>query len=234
LTLVPTRSRTAANIDAVLLDDADLEFLPLLLAGERLADMAFLVRGAGRHLLSAPGGLLTELGVGEPLTWIGPGSIYVPVGYRLNPPVGPSARAALFQPEESAAQVILHDARLRYNLASREPVWTLWAGPLPALDLHLPDSVTADLHEVALAVDDPLESVARGEQPTASQPTERIMPPADSVMPSADPTAWLVEAYSAERAGDYAAAAQLYARHNEPVRAARMWEREAEEKRVSG
>ena len=126
LTLVPAAPRTA-RVDAMLLDDADLDCLPLLLAGDRLADSALIVRGTvpihgtARHLLTAPGGLLTELAIGEPLTCIGPGSIYVPTGFRLDPPVGPAARAALFQPDQRIAQVVLREARLGYELDAAEP-----------------------------------------------------------------------------------------------------------------
>jgi hypothetical protein len=206
-----------------LLDDADLASLPLLLAGEPLADTAFLVRGtADRHLLSAPGGLLTELGLGDPLTCIGPGGIYLPVGYVLDPPLGPAARAALFEPSGSVAQVMLRDARLSFDLDTGEPVWRLWAGPLPVLDPQLPRSALADLAEAALELDGPVPPAPR-RRSSLTRPFRR---PADAEQEGA---VWRDQAYQAERNRDYVTAAQLYARHNEPLRAARMWEREAEE-----
>jgi hypothetical protein len=221
LTLVRARAQTRVRVDAVLLDDADLDCLPLLLAGEPLADVAFLIRGTGRHLLSAPGGLLVDLGVGEPLTCIGPGSVYLPVGYRLEPPVGPAARAVLFQPDASTAQVMLRDARLAYDLDAAEPVWRLWAGPPPALDQQLPRSAVADLQQVAREIGERTRVQVRDWSPRSSlrRPTAPREPEAG----------WRREADQAERRRDYAAAAELYARHKEPLRAARMWEREAEE-----
>jgi hypothetical protein len=218
-----TARRGSVNVDAVLLDDGDLASLPLLLAGEPLADIAFLVRGTSRHLLTAPAGLLTELAVGEPLTCIGPGSIYLPVGYQLDPPVGPRARATLFQPDDSTAQVMLGDARLSFDLDAREPAWRLWAGPLPAMDPQLPRSALADLEQVAREVD---------EQPRPGEPRRQLRLPGFLRPGTVDqgPSSWREEAYRAERERDYVAAAQLYARNNEPLRAARMWEREAEEK----
>lgn len=235
LTLVPAGAR-AARVDAVLLDDADLDCLPLLLAGDPLADVAVLIRGgtghdhgagsgrrAARHLLTAPGGLLTELAVGEPLTCVGPGSVYLPAGYRLDPPVGPAARAALLRPDTRIAQVLLADVRLGYDLDAAEPVWGLWAGPVPELDLQLPRAALADLDHAAREIGEPAGA------PERPRPLiNRLWP--RPAQPQADPAAWRLQAYQAERDRDYVTAAQLYARNNEPLRAARMWEREAEEK----
>jgi hypothetical protein len=222
LTLARATTRQT-SVDAVLLDDADLECLPLLLAGEPIADSAFLIRGRDRHLLSAPGGLLTDLPVGEPLHCVGPGSIYLQVGYRLDPPVGPAARAALFEPDTSTAQVILRDTRLVYDLDRGEPVWRLWAGPVPALDAQLPRSAMGDLDQVAREVGEPVQAP---ERPRGGL-LDRIRRPQPATPPAED---WRREAWQAEQTRDYVAAAQLYIRHNEPLRAARMWEREAEEK----
>jgi len=222
LTLVPSAARTA-RVDAVLLDDTDLECLPLLLAGDPLADSAILIRGAVRHLLTAPGGLLTELAVGDPLTCVGPGSVYLPAGYRLDPPLGPAARAAIFLPDNRTAQVVLRDARLGYDLDAAEPVWGLWAGPVPELDLQLSRSALADLDQAAHEIGDPPQA-----PDWRRSMIGRLMPrPAE---PGAGQSAWRLQATQAERERDYATAAQLYARNNEPLRAARMWEREAEEK----
>jgi len=222
LTLAAAPAR-AARVDAVLLDDTDLACLPLLLAGDPLADTAVLIRGAARHLLTAPGGLLTELAVGEPLTCVGPGSIYLPTGFRLDPPLGPAARAALFRPDKRIAQVVLRDARLGYDLDAAEPVWALWAGPVPQLEPALPRGARDYLEQAAREVGEPPRAPDRGRSifhPSPSRGAE----------PEPDPSAWRQQAFQAERERDYVTAAQLYARHNEPFHAARMWEREAEEK----
>jgi hypothetical protein len=222
LTLVPAAARTA-RVDAVLLDDADLDWLPLLLAGDPLADTAVLVRGTARHLLTAPGGLLTELAAGEPLTCVGPGSVYVPTGFRLDPPLGVAARAAIFRPDKRIAQVVLRDARLGYDLDAAQPVWALWAGPVPELDSRLPSGAQADLDQVAREIGEPPRAKERHRSLL-----DRIRPRAAD--PEPDPSAWRQQAFLAERERDYVTAAQLYAQHNEPLRAARMWEREAQEK----
>jgi FtsH ternary system domain X7 len=223
LTLVPAVAHSAP-VDAMLVDDADLGCLPLLLAGDPLADTAVFVRGNGRHLLTAPGGLLTELAVGEPLTCIGPGSVYVPLGYRLDPPVGPAARAALFQPDARIAQVVLRDTRLGYDLDTAEPLWRLWAGPVPELDLQLSRAALADLDQAAAEIGDPPRTPDRPR--SRSRLSHLLSQPAP---PQDDPTAWRAQARQAERERDFVTAAQLYTRHNEPLRAARMWERDAAE-----
>jgi hypothetical protein len=222
LTLARAAAR-AGRVDAVLLDDADLGCLPLLLTGDPLADTAVLIRGAARHLMTAPGGLLTELAVGEPLTCVGPGSVYLPTGFRLDPPLGPAARAALLEPDKRIAQVLLPDARLGYDLDAAEPIWMLWAGPVPELDAGLPPQALADLDQAAREIGEP----PRAPERSRSLFTRARRRPAE---PEPSPSAWRQEAFQAERERDYVAAAQLYARHNEPLRAARMWEREAEEK----
>ena len=223
LTLVRAAApRARVDVDAVLLDDADLDTLPLLLAGESLADIAILVCGHDRHLLTAPGGLLKELGVGEPLTCVGPGSVYVPAGYRLDPPIGPAARAALFQPDQLIAQVVLRDTRLGFDLATAEPVWGLWAGPTPELNLQLPRSAHDDLELAAREIGEPPRAPSRRRSMVDRL---RSRPP----QPEPDPSDWRRQAWEAELNRDYAAAAQLYARNKEPLRAARMWERDAEE-----
>jgi hypothetical protein len=222
LTVVPGGTRAAA-VDAVLLNDADLDCLPLLLAGDPLADIAFLIRGAGRHLLAAPGGLLTDLPVGEPLTCVGPGSLYLPTGWRLDPPVGPAARAVLFEPDAETAQVVLRDARLGYRLDAAQPLWRLWAGPVPDLDPQLPRSALADLEQAAREIGEPAPVPERPRSLLSRLRGPRPAEPAGAAE-------WRRQAHQAELARDYVAAAQLYARHSEPLRAARMWERDAEEK----
>jgi hypothetical protein len=215
--------RARIDVDAVLLDDADLDTLPLLLTGEPLADIAILVCGRDRHLLTAPGGLLTELGVGEPLTCVGPGSVYVPTGYRLDPPIGLAARAALFQPDRLIAQVMLADARLGFDLDAAKPVWALWAGPAPEFDPQLPRSALDDLELAAREIGEPPQATGR-----PRSLIDRLR--GRSPQPVPDPSDWRRQAWEAELNRDYVTAAQLYAGNKEPRRAARMWERDAEER----
>ncbi|WP_440099038.1 hypothetical protein [Streptosporangium sp. H16] len=220
LTLVRAPTRGVA-VDAALLDDADLECLPRLLAGEQLSESAFLVRGRDRHLLTAPGGLLEHLPVGEPLHCVGPGGLYVPLGRRIDPLLPATARGALFPTDSSTALVLLASVVLAFDLETRLPVWRLWAGPVPPLDEQLPRSVAAELRDI-------------DEQVTPTRPQSPARRPSgwDRVFnrrPRDTPPDWRDEAYAAERAGQYAVAAELYSRNNDPLRAARLYERAAEE-----
>lgn len=222
VTLVRARARNVP-VDAVLVAQEDLGLLAALVAGEPLADSAFVVRGRDRHLVSAPGGILQELPIGEALTCVGPGNLYLPIGYRTDPPLPPRARAALFPTNDSHAKVVLPQSILEYDLNSRLPLWRLWAGPVPEPDIQLPSGVLADLRLVE-------EEVEPG-RPTRIAPTQgtpiRALP---GTVPRADAD-WLEHAHAAERAGDFVTAAQLYAQHNDPRRAARMYERHAQESR---
>jgi hypothetical protein len=227
LTLVPA-GMVGIPVDAALLDDADLACLPPLLAGEPLADAAMLVRGRDRHLLIAAGGLLEQLPVGEPLYCLGPGSLYLPLGYRLQPRLPATARRRLYRTDAATAIVITPDAALGYDLTSRVPVWTLWAGPEPQIDYQLPEAVRAEL----AALDD--ELTARPAPPQAvREPQEQAPRPAvrridDRPAPVEQPRSWRDQAYEAELAEDFARAAEMHADHNEPLRAARLYERAAE------
>jgi hypothetical protein len=223
LTMVRSRMN-GAKVDAALLTDADLRCLPALLAGEPLAASAVLVRGRDRHLITAPGGLLEQLPVGEPLYCIGPGSLYLRLGYRLRPQLPSAARRTLFPTDASTAVVLLEHAALRYDLTTRIPVWRLWAGPTPPVDYQIPASAAADLQ----ALDEELTPAEAGVSPARpAQPStlRRILGHGPGSGRQRD---WRDEAYDAELAGDYNTAAELYIRHNDPRRAARLYERAAE------
>ncbi|MEV4515499.1 hypothetical protein AB0K00_41900, partial [Dactylosporangium sp. NPDC049525] len=124
--------------DAALLDDGDLPSVALVLEGHPLAEAARLIPGRGVHLLLAAGGILARLPLGEPLAAVGPGLVYLPLGHRLSPQLPPGARAELFEPDEETAVVVLRDRVLRFALAGQAPVWRLWAGQPPPVDLQLP------------------------------------------------------------------------------------------------
>ncbi|HET9895620.1 MAG TPA: hypothetical protein VFQ44_11895 [Streptosporangiaceae bacterium] len=226
LTLVPA-SMTGVPVDAALLDDADLACLPMLLAGEPLAEAAMLVRGRDRHLLTAAGGLLEELPAGEPLYCIGPGSLYLPLGYRLQPRLPPTARRTLYPAGGATAIVVVPDGTLGYDLTTRVPVWTLWTGPDPEIDYQVPASVVTDLE----ALDDELTARPAGPAP-APKPAKPAQPrPVTRIdrrpAPAGPPRTWRDQAYEAELAGDFACAAEIHANNNDPLRAARLYERAA-------
>lgn len=236
-----TRSRTrGVEVDAILLYDADLACLPALLEGQPLADIALLVRGrdrhllltpptrGDRHLLLAPGGLLERLPIGEPLYCLGPGLLYLPMGYRTQPLLPPSARSALFPTDANTAIVLQPDVALAFSLQGRQPVWTLWAGEAPPLDPQLPPSAHHTLAEVDRLVAPPTT-------PATTTPTRR--PDLTERLHARSPAparSWWIEALELEAAGDLAGAARLHEQHNELLRAAHLYERAARESSAGG
>jgi hypothetical protein len=222
LRLVRTRSR--ATVDAVLLDDADLSCLPALLVGRPLADLALLARGRDRHLMLAPGGVLEQLPVGEPLYRLGPGPLFLPLGYRIQPSLPPSARDALFQTTPETALVMQETAILEFPL-ERKPVWTLWAGALPPVDRQLPPDARRALAEV-----DQLTTAAPTPEPPRKSAFTRLSDRlAGQVRGPSDerPRTWRDEALEAELADDLVRAAELCERNGEVRRAAHLYERAA-------
>jgi hypothetical protein len=224
---------TGTPVDAALVDDGDLDCLAALLPGEPLAETAVLIRGRDRHLLTAPGGLLEYLPVGEPLYCVGPGSLYLPLGYRLTPPLPPAARAELFPVNASAAIVLLSGSALRYDLTTRVPVWTLWAGAPPAVDDQVPDSVLADLRDLDPELDLDQAGTADRRAETAQRPARETSQRQALDEPGQEapsrPKNWRDEAYQAELSGDFVTAAELHLAHDDPLRAARLYERAAEQ-----
>lgn len=148
-TLRVVRMRTyGRGIDAVLLTGADLEAVALLFEGHPLSESAQLIRGRDRHLLVAAGGFLDQLPVGDSLYRLGPGPLYLPLGHGTRPQLPSSARRTLFTPDEKTIVVLLPAVMLKFDASVREPVWRLWAGPLPELDLQLPEGAVSALRAV--------------------------------------------------------------------------------------
>ncbi|MEO3855558.1 hypothetical protein ABGB08_11685 [Acrocarpospora sp. B8E8] len=225
LTVVPARAH-GQKIDAVLLSDEGLAALPLVLEGLPLAETAQLTLGRDRHLLTATGGVLEDLPVGEPLRCVGPGQLYLPLGFRLKPRLPPAARRALFPTDQGDAIVLTADACYAFLLRTAVPVWQLWAGEPPEVDMQLPPEMERSLRliddgltppERTRRVDflpglrRPRRSGPRGIRPT---PMER--------------GSWQDQAWALESDGQLIRAAELHNRHNQPLQAARLYERAAE------
>jgi hypothetical protein len=206
------RMRTyGRGVDAILLTSADLGAVALVLEGHSLSESAQLIRGRDRHLLVVAGGFLGQLPVGDALYRLGPGPLYLPLGYGMRPQLPASARRALFTADENTAVVLLPTVILKFDVTLREPVWRLWAGPLPEIDLQLPDDSISALHA----------------QSTPAQAGSR--PAAENDQASGVARTWLDAALEAEFRGELARAAELHERHGDPVRAARLYAKAAEE-----
>ena len=227
LAVVPARTR-GQKVDAILLSDEALRCLPVLLEGSSMAGIAQLVLGRDRHLLTAPGGLLEDLPVGEPLYCLGPGQLYLPLGYRLRPLLPASARRVLLPAENGRATVLTTGAWMTFDLGTRIPVWELWAGPVPEVDSQLPEGGQQDLERLDRELS-PAED---------ARPRPRFLAPAfgrgpraerSLLRPSARARDWRERAYSLELRGFLTEAAEIHMRNNQPLQAARLFERAAEE-----
>ncbi|MFI5893087.1 hypothetical protein ACIA5D_23555 [Actinoplanes sp. NPDC051513] len=216
LRVVPRRS-PGQRVDAVLLDDMDLVLVPLLLEGHPLAESALIIRGRDRHLLIAAGGLLVNVGVGTPLTCLGPGPLYLPIGSALSPELPPAARQRLFLPDDRHIVVLADGAALHFPIERRQPVWELWAPARPRVDLQVPPETADALAELTREQDAPRTAAPQIPQPRPFP--NRPVTPLD---------AWRNEAWNAEMNGDLGRAAELHRAHNQPLQAAHLFERLAQ------
>ncbi|WUI02593.1 hypothetical protein OHR68_12555 [Spirillospora sp. NBC_00431] len=227
ITVVPARTR-GLPVDAVLLTDEALAALPLVLEGHPLAETAQLVQGRDRHLLTAPGGVLEDLPVGEVLYCLGPGQLFLPLGHRLMPRLPSAARGSLFPAGDGQAIVLTAAECLGFDLTTRTPVWTLWAGPVPRVDPQVPADVIGRLQEIDHELI-PAPQSQRRRTRSQVQPGPRPYRPRRVVPIPHRSRPWHEEAYTLELAGELRRAAELHARNNQPLQAARLYERAAEE-----
>jgi hypothetical protein len=216
-----------ATIDAVLLDDADLACVPALLEGQPLADVALLAPGRDHHLLVAPGGLLESLPVGEALYRIGPGPLYLALGHRLQPSLPPTARQTLFGADGDTAIVIVRsDSALAFDLTACQPVWRLWAGPVPLIDQQIPRDAVDALLEVERLTTPPPEAPRPAEE---SRTTTSRFRELFGRHTEEHPRTWRDDAWDAERAGEFTRAAEIHETNDDYRRAAHLWEIAARE-----
>ena len=130
--LVP-RPSPGRQVDAVLVDDTELSWLRTLLMGRPIGEMAFILPGAGYHLLTAPGGLPTQIPLGVPLVCIGPGAIYLELGMDFYPPLPDAARQQRFSLNDHTAVAVAHQQTYRFDTVQIIPAWTLWVGEVPTV-----------------------------------------------------------------------------------------------------
>jgi len=226
LTIVPART-PGATVDATLLEVTDLDTVRLMLEGHPLADSVQVVAGRDHCLLLAAGGLLERLPMGEPLHCTGPGPLYIPLGFRTEPRLPPSALEELFAPGAGRAVVLTTRAALVFDLEQRRPAWTLWLGPPPAIDLQLPEEAATVLRVVD-------ERLAPKPKPAPAEPQRRQQQPPSgrrSRLTGAGVPGrrrhWREAALDAEFAGDLVGAAEIHERNGDPLRAANLYERAA-------
>ncbi|GAA1018574.1 hypothetical protein Aple_065290 [Acrocarpospora pleiomorpha] len=225
LTVVPARAH-GQKIDAVLLSDEGLAALPLVLEGLPLAETAQLTLGRDRHLLTATGGVLEDLPVGEPLRCVGPGQLYLPLGFRLKPRLPPAARRALFPTDQGDAIVLTANACYAFLLRTAVPVWQLWAGEPLEVDVQLPPEMERSLRLIDDGLTPPERTRRVGFLPSLSRP--RRSGPRGIRREPMERGSWQDQAWALESDGQLIRAAELHNRHNQPLQAARLYERAAE------
>jgi FtsH ternary system-associated peptide len=207
------RDEQRRTVDALLLSDEELASLRRLLAGHPSGERAFLVLGAGWHLLADPGRDVSDIPFGVPLHRVGPGGLYQEVGYRLQPALPGPARSALFKLNDESLVILCSDRAHRLSLSSIVPVWSLWLGQSVAADVSagpLSDSAKRILEQVDAAG-------AQGERPdlgTGAQAPELA--------------GLRAEGFLLEQQGKLQEAAHKYWEAGEPALAAKLYELAAE------
>jgi len=207
------RDEQRRTVDALLLSDDELKPLRRFLAGHPSGERAYLVLGAGWHLLAEPGRGLSDIPFGVALHRVGPGALYQEVGYRLQPALPGPARADFFKIDSESLVILQRDQTHRLSLENTVPIWSLWLGHTePA------DSAASPLSDSAVAV---LEQVdAAGVRATPSDLAAGVPVPE-----LADLRA---EGFLLEQQGQLAEAARKYWEAGEPALAAKLYELAAE------
>jgi len=125
-------------VDAVLIDDTQLDWLRVFLPTRHPAELYFLLPDDKYHVLLSPGGL-PGIGVpfGVPLVHTGPLGLYIETGMDFFPPLPDSARLARFQLTEDTVVVVTRSGAFRFSITNLLPAWVLWVGPAPGIQQGL-------------------------------------------------------------------------------------------------
>ena len=162
LRLIP-RTPAPGFPDAVLLDDRELPWLRDCFIGKPLAEIAYLIPGSNRHLLTAPGGLPDMPPFGIPLRRIGPGGLHLQEGRAFYPPLPESARAKAFPCAEEEIIAVASDSpdgeiqARRFRLDRMIPLWTLWLCDPPKVVEGMQGEAAARIRKLAKTLQ-PIES----------------------------------------------------------------------------
>jgi hypothetical protein len=122
VSLVRSRSGNS-RVDAVLLDDKELEWVRPFLAGRPSGEVAFLLPGPDVYLLTAPGGLPESLPFGIPLVHAGPRGLYLELGLDFFPALPESAREHAFGLDDRSAVAVVEGGAYRFDAEQTVPAW---------------------------------------------------------------------------------------------------------------
>ncbi|MCP4221172.1 MAG: hypothetical protein GY765_41465 [bacterium] len=213
--------RQETRVDAVLLDDREMDWLRLILAGRPVGETAFLLLGQERHMLVSPGGLPEILPFGIPLIHLEPGGFFLEQGFDFYPALPETARKQTFQLEQGTVVAVVEEGAYRFDISHMVPAWTLWVGEPPEIkdglstrSKEILKRISAEIRKREAEQDDGslMKSMERQiRQP--SQPEDRGQV--------------LAEAQQAELAGDFIRAAELLESIGDLRSAGRLFERAA-------
>ena len=212
--IVPKRG-PRRRVDAVLVDDAELDWLRRFLIGRPVSELAFILPGNERHLVTAPGGLPEALPFGAPLAWIGPGAIYIELGSDFDPPLPAAARQARFLPDRDAVVGVLRSGTWRFDPENMVPVWTLWVGDAPTVQTGMAIRGRAILAQADYYL-------SAREMPQPGQGSGHLAPISDQ-----ERTGLIEAAQRAELNGGFVRAAELLEQAGLHGPAGRLYERAA-------
>ena len=202
------------RIDGVLVDDKELGWLRVLLLGRPVGESAFVIPGAGRHLLTAPGGLVGQVPFGVPVTWVGPGALYVQLGKGFYPALSAEARQQSFPVDAGSAVAVVEDATYQFAIKHLIPAWSLWLGEIPQVKEQLSLPAKKIMAKISSRLFD-------GEQ-------QKVVGQLGQVQREADRTLGVLEqAMQAELAGELVKAAEILEQGGYLAEAGRLYERAA-------
>lgn len=204
-------------VDAVLVDDQELDWLRTWLMGRPVGETAFLLPGQGCHFLTAPGGLIGAIPFGKPLTWVGPGALYLELGTEFYPPLPDGARQARFELEQNTVVTVLPERAYRFDVVQMTPVWTLWVGEAPEIRGGLSPQGKQLLSQISKAI-------RQTEAKPMRLPRQVEMKPVSK----SERMDLLERAQRLELAGNLVQAAELLEKAGYPGPAGRLYERAAQ------
>ena len=215
-----SRSGRRQPVDAVLADDQELDWLRLWLMGRPVGEIAFLLPGQGSHFLTAPGGLTGAIPFGQPLTWVGPGALYVALGTEFYPPLPDRARQMRFGLDDLTTVAVLPETAYRFDTTLMTPAWTLWVGEAPTVQRGLSQQGEQLLTKISMAIRQAEAKPMRLPRQVEIKPVSR-----------SERVRLLERAQRSELAGDLVQAAELLEKAGYPGPAGRLYERASSRQR---
>ncbi|MCP4695710.1 MAG: hypothetical protein GY862_02505 [Gammaproteobacteria bacterium] len=219
--------RSSGRVDAVLLDDLELDWTRLFMAGRPAGETAFILPGPGKHLLAAPGGLPGLLPFGVPLTHLKPGGLFLETGLDFYPALPETARKQAFQLKEGVVVAVTEEKAYRFSQKNLLPAWTLWTGQTPETE----DGVSEKAMEILDSIDSNLRAKelreAKSSPPWTDKAKDMLKIRHPEGQRKTDRGQLLEEAQRAEWSGDFVQAAEIMEALGDMAQAGRLYEKAA-------